>query len=291
MTTNRPPVFRFAPSPNGLLHLGHAYSALVNFEASKALGGRFLLRIEDTDTSRSRPQFEQAIFDDLTWLGIKWEEPVRRQSEHFPDYRTALDVLETEGLTYRSYLTRSDIARIVESFEEDGAQWPRDPDGAPHFPGRAYEEQASIDDGSYNVRLDVQACLDHVGASLFWEEAAGADFQSPDLIDADPAAWSDIILARRDAPVSYNLAVVVDDALQGITHVVRGGDVREATAIHCLLQDLLGLPKPVYHHHRLILDESGRKLSKSKQDTSLASLRAAGLQPQDIRRMVGLDEG
>lgn len=283
-----PPVFRFAPSPNGFLHLGHAYSALLNYNAAKAMGGRFLLRIEDTDTTRSRPEFEQAIFDDLHWLGIEWEQPVRCQSEHFDDYKPVLEKLENAGLSYRSNLTRSNIKHIVESFEKSGGVWPRDPDGAPFFPGRAYEGRASIDDGSHTVRLDVAACVQYVDRHFTWQEAAGPEFGALSECKAAPQLWSDILLVRRDAPVSYNLAVVLDDAIQGVTHVVRGEDIREATSIHRLLQEVLELPQPMYHHHRLIFDDDGRKLSKSKQDTSLASLRAAGFTAQDIRKKVGL---
>lgn len=286
-----PPVFRFAPSPNGLLHLGHAYSALLNFDAARALGGRFLLRIEDTDITRARPEFEQAIFNDLQWLGIEWEEPVRRQSDHFADYQSAMDKLEVEGLVYRSYLTRSDIKRIVEAYEAKGRLWPRDPDGAPHFPGRQHEEQNAHDGNSYIVRLDVDAALQKVGRHLCWQEASDSHFLKVTDVVAEPAKWSDIILVRRDAPASYNLAVVVDDAIQGVTHIVRGKDIYEATSVQRLLQELLGLPQPAYYHHSLICDDNGRKLSKSRQDTSLASLRAGGATPDDIRALVGLTGG
>jgi glutamyl-Q tRNA(Asp) synthetase len=286
-----PPVFRFAPSPNGLLHLGHAYSALLNFDTAKALGGRFLLRIEDTDLTRARPEFEQAIFDDLQWLGIEWEEPVRQQSDHFADYQSAMDKLEAEGLVYRSYLTRSDIKRIVEDYENKGRQWPRDPDGAPHFPGRDYEEQSARDGDSHTVRLDVDAASRKVGRHLFWQEAADSHFSKMIEVVAEPAKWSDFILVRRDAPASYNLAVVIDDAIQGVTHIVRGKDIYEATSVQRLLQELLGLPQPAYYHHSLICDDNGRKLSKSRQDTSLTSLRAGGATPDDIRALVGLTGG
>ncbi|KPB00227.1 tRNA glutamyl-Q(34) synthetase GluQRS [Ahrensia marina] len=286
-----PPVFRFAPSPNGLLHLGHAYSALLNFDTAKALGGRFLLRIEDTDLTRARPEFEQAIFDDLQWLGIKWEEPVRRQSDHFADYQSAMGKLEAEGIVYRSYLTRSDIKRIVEAYEAKGCLWPRDPDGAPHFPGRQHEEQNAHDGDSYTVRLDIDAALRKVGRNLFWQEASDNHFSKVTNVMAEPAKWSDIILVRRDAPASYNLAVVIDDAIQGVTHIVRGKDIYEATSVQRLLQELLGLPQPAYYHHSLICDDNGRKLSKSRDDTSLASLRAGGATPDDIRALVGLTGG
>lgn len=281
------PVFRFAPSPNGLLHLGHAYSALVNHAMAKAAGGRFLLRIEDIDRARCTPALEARMLDDLRWLGLEWEEPVRRQSDHFDDYRAALDTLVGAGLAYRSAMSRGDVRRFVDAQERAGAVWPRDPDGAPLFPGRAHDPGGQ--GGAW--RLDVAAALDHLGgaAALGWtEEGAGPEGETGRQA-ADPSAWGDFVLARRDTPTSYHLSVVVDDALQGITHVVRGRDLFAATAAHVLLQALFGLPRPVYRHHDLIVDEAnGRKLSKSLGDTALASLRAAGATPGDIRRMVGL---
>lgn len=279
-----PPVFRFAPSPNGALHLGHAYSAIINFEMARAMGGRFLVRVEDIDQQRCTPALTRAMLDDLAWLGLVWEEPVRLQSAHFADYQAALETLENEGFLYRSSLTRGDIRRIAQAHEEEGGEWPRDPDGALLFPGRDYETDADHSD-SFNLRLDMKAAVARVGDALSWREYDG---QHEELIVANPAQWGDVILARRDTPTSYHLAVVVDDALQNVNHVVRGRDLFEATAVHILLQKLLGLPEPIYHHHDLILDADGEKLSKSRGDTSLRALRDAGLKPSDIRRMIGL---
>jgi glutamyl-Q tRNA(Asp) synthetase len=282
-----PPVFRFAPSPNGYLHLGHALSALLNAEAARAAGGRLLLRIEDIDLARCRPEFEAAIYEDLAWLGIGWEQPVRRQSEHFDDYRAALARLEAMGLVYPSFESRAGIAALVEERERQGP-WPRDPDGAPLYPGAARdiapdERGRRIAAGeSYALRLDMAKAVRRAGA-LAWDEAGRG------TVAADPSAWGDIILARKDTPASYHLAVTVDDALQGVTDVVRGEDLFPSTSVHRLLQSLLGLAAPRYRHHRLILGSDGRKLSKSTAATALRQLRAEGLTPADIRRMVGLD--
>lgn len=281
--TPQQPVFRFAPSPNGALHLGHAYSALLNFKAAKEAGGRFLIRVEDIDRVRCTSALETAMFDDLTWLGLEWETPVRRQSEHFADYRQALELLEHEGLAYRSQLSRGDVKRIVEAEEARGIIWPRDPDGAPLFPGRKYEADRVDADGAFALRLDMKAALSRAGTNFTWCEGEPSTEQQ-----ADPSKWGDVVLARRDTPTSYNLSVVVDDALQGVTDVVRGVDLFDATAVHILLQKLLGLPQPNYMHHQLIMDDDGRKLAKSNKDTSLASLREAGLTLNDIKRMIGL---
>jgi len=284
------PTFRFAPSPNGLLHLGHAYSALLNRDLAHAAGGRFLLRIEDIDATRCRPEYEAAIYQDLAWLGLAWEEPVRRQSDQFEAYRSALARLDAMGLTYPSFESRAEIARLVAARDEQ-APWPRDPDGAPLYPGSAgalsAEERARrVAAGEpYALRLDVQAALARTGA-LDWREI-GPDGAGT-VIAADPAAWGDVVLARKETPTSYHLSVVIDDAAQGVTHVVRGSDLFAATSLHRLLQVLLGLPEPVYRHHRLILDTEGRKLAKSTRATGVRELRAAGATPADIRRMVGL---
>lgn len=282
------PVFRFAPSPNGLLHLGHAYSALLNMRMAQAANGRLLLRIEDIDTTRCTPALEAQMLEDLRWLGLEWEEPVRRQSDHFDDYRAALDRLADAGLAYRSSMSRGDVSRFVEAYEAGGAVWPRDPDGAPLFPGRAHDpgDEAGV------WRLDVAAALDHLGSSgdLGWMELGAGNAGETGWQGADPSVWGDFVLARRDTPTSYHLSVVVDDALQGVTHVVRGRDLFAATSAHVLLQALLGLPQPVYCHHDLIVDDAdGRKLSKSRGDTALASLRAAGSTPADIRRKIGVE--
>ncbi len=286
-------VFRFAPSPNGYLHLGHALSALLNFDMARRTGGRLLLRIEDIDAARCRPEYEAAIYQDLAWLGIDWEQPVRRQSEHFADYRNALQRLETMRLTFPSFETRSELARLV-SERESHARWPRDPDGVPVYPGAARgmasaEREARLSRGEpYAIRLDMGAATEWAGKLHWTETGAGPGGESGDIV-AEPAAWGDVILGRKDTPGSYHLAVVVDDALQGVTHVIRGQDLFSSTAVHRLLQALLGLSPPVYRHHRLILDADGRKLAKSTQATGLRELRAAGMTPRDIRRLVGLD--
>ena len=282
-----PPVFRFAPSPNGHLHLGHGLSAVMNADMARAAGGRLLLRIEDIDTARCRPEFEAAIYEDLGWLGLTWEQPVRRQSEHFDDYRAALGKLEAMGLIYPSFESRAEIAALVAEREKEGP-WPRDPDGAPLYPGgakslSAAERARRIGAGEpYALRLDMAAALARGGA-LSWEEAGSG------TIAADPAQWGDVILARKDTPASYHLAVTVDDAGQGITDVVRGQDLYHSTSVHRLIQSLLGFAAPRYHHHRLILDAEGRKLSKSTQATGLRELRGQGVTAAQIRKIVGLD--
>jgi glutamyl-Q tRNA(Asp) synthetase len=284
--------FRFAPSPNGYLHLGHALSALINFERARAAGGRFLLRIEDIDVSRCRDDYEQAIYEDLAWLGIVWEEPVRRQSDHFGEYATLLERLQDMGLVYASFESRADIARLVSTREAEGP-WPRDPDGTPLYPGhsaalRQSERDRRIAAGeSYALRLDVKAAMATVGP-LSWDEHGCGPGGETGRLKATPAVWGDVVLARKDAPTSYHLSVVIDDALQDITEVVRGQDLFAATSIHRLLQALLGLRPPAYRHHRLILGADGRKLSKSTGATALRSLRAGGATAADIRRLVGL---
>ena len=285
-----PPVFRFAPSPNGYLHLGHALSALLNADMAQAAAGRLLLRIEDIDATRCRPEYEAAIYEDLAWLGITWEKPVRRQSEHYDDYRAALAKLEAAGLIYPSFESRAEIAALVAAREP----WPRDPDGAPLYPGDAKslppsERARRINSGEpYALRLDMTAAIGRAVA-LTWNETGQGPCGENGTIAVDPAAWGDVILARKDTPTSYHLAVVVDDAVQGVTDVVRGQDLFQSTSVHRLLQNLLALPAPRYHHHRLILDEAGRKLSKSTQSTGLRELRAQGVSPDRIRRLVGLD--
>jgi glutamyl-Q tRNA(Asp) synthetase len=289
-----PPVFRFAPSPNGYLHLGHAYSVLLNCELARASGGRFLLRIEDIDATRCRPEFEQAIEEDLAWLGIAWEAPVRRQSEHLAEYRMALDRLSAMGLVYPSFESRAEVARLVTQREADaGRPWPRDPDGAPLYPGYAKElslaerDQLLARGMPYALRLDMAAAVARVGELSWRELGEGPDGQCG-AVAARSAAWGDVILARKEMPTSYHLSVVVDDALQGVTEVVRGQDLFHATSVHRLLQALLGLPAPVYRHHRLIRDADGHKLSKSNQATGLRALRAAGATPAEIRHRIGI---
>jgi glutamyl-Q tRNA(Asp) synthetase len=285
-------ILRFAPSPNGHLHLGHAYSALLNYDMARELGGRLLLRIEDIDPQRSRPDYEAAIYEDLAWLGITWQEPVRRQSEHFADYEAALEKLNASGLLYPSFESRAEIAALVAERERHG-RWPRDPDGAPLYPGRgrklsAAERKRRVEAGEpYALRLAIDAAVAQTGV-LTWTERGQGPHEQTGTVNAAPLMWGDVVVARKDMPTSYHLAVTVDDALQGVTDVVRGQDLFWSTSIHRLLQALLGLPEPVYHHHRLIPDAEGRKLSKSTPAQSLHDLRAAGASPQDIRRMVGL---
>jgi len=284
------PVFRFAPSPNGFLHLGHAFSALRNHDLARAAGGRFLLRIEDIDTTRCRPHFEAAIYEDLAWLGIRWEEPVRRQSEHLDAYRAALRRLEVDGLTYPSFESRAEIARMIAA--HDGASWPRDPDGVPLYPGAAKtmpaaERERLLREGaSFALRLDNAAAVRRAGA-LSWREDGSGPAGETGIIAAAPELWGDVVLARKDVPTSYHLSVVIDDAAQGVTDVVRGEDLFWATGLHRLLQALIGLPTPNYRHHHLIRDARGAKLAKSTQATALRALRAQGATPADIRRIVG----
>jgi glutamyl-Q tRNA(Asp) synthetase len=295
-----PPVFRFAPSPNGYLHLGHAYSALLNFDMARQAGGRFLLRIEDIDGFRCKPEFEAAIYRDLAWLGVTWEEPVRRQSAHFALYRDALERLSAQGLVYPSFESRADIAGLVKQREADGqrngtgnGQWPRDPDGAPIYPGTAKQLAPDVRDEllqsgvPYALRLDMAAAIARVG-DLGWSEHGRGPAGERGAVIAHPEAWGDVILARKETPTSYHLSVVIDDGLQGVTDVVRGHDLFWSTSVHRLLQALLDLPQPAYRHHRLVPDASGQKLSKSTGATGLRELRAGGATPTDIRRLVGL---
>jgi glutamyl-Q tRNA(Asp) synthetase len=273
-------VFRFAPSPNGFLHLGHAFSALMNFNLARECGGRFLLRIEDIDRARSKPEYEAAIYEDLSWLGLDWERPVRRQSEHFSDYAAALERLDALGLLYACDCTRGDIARHA---TEDS---PRDPDGALLYPGTCHDKPRRpawevLSSGDVALRLDMSAALRRAPSNLAWNEhGAGA-------IPAEPERWGDVVLARKDTPASYHLAVAVDDALQGVTDVVRGEDLFCATGLHRLLQHLLGLPAPSYRHHRLLRNAEGDKLSKSRLSRTLRDLRAEGASPAEARAMAG----
>lgn len=282
------PVLRFAPSPNGPLHLGHVLSALTGFDMAQRLGGRFLVRIEDIDVTRCRAELVAGILDDLAWLGIAWEEPVLRQSAHFSTYRAAADRLLARGLLYPCFATRTDIAASATDV---------DPDGAPLNPGvhrqlSAAEVAARQAAGEpFALRIHMDRARDELERLTGSRRVAFTELDEvgrPQRVEMDPAEWGDAVVVRKDVPASYHLAVAVDDARQGVTHVTRGRDLYAATAVHRLLQVLLGLPEPVYHHHRLLTDAAGRKLSKSAGDTGLAALRAAGADPQEVRRLVGL---
>lgn len=276
------PVFRFAPSPNGFLHLGHAYSVLVNARMAKETGGRFLIRIEDIDRVRCTDALVQACLNDLEWLGLRWEEPVLCQSTQFARYQQAAEALKAQGLLYACTCTRSDIAKAT------GEGAPRDPDGALIYPGTCRGRGVVSSPAAW--RLDMQKALTELGGqALTWRE------EGPDAVGiaksrevlAEPARWGDVVLVRKEIPTSYHLAVVLDDALQGITHVVRGQDLYAATALHRLLQRLLCLPEPVYHHHALLLDEEGKKLAKSAASMPIRQLRADGVSANEIRRRLG----
>ena len=272
-------VTRFAPSPTGRLHAGHAYSALLAHDRARREGGRFLLRIEDIDTTRARPEWVQGIFEDLSWLGLEWEEPVRFQSAHMADYAAALERLKTMGLLYPCFCTRRDIRAAIAA----SASAPHGPLGT-IYPGTcrelsAKERSARIAAGeNYALRLDVVQAVSLIGgAPLEWSDERHGRQR------VDVAAFGDVVLARKDIPVSYHLAVTVDDALQGISHVIRGEDLLAATAVHRLLQALLGLPVPVYRHHALLRDDSGRRLAKRDGAETLADLRARGVKPAEFR--------
>jgi glutamyl-Q tRNA(Asp) synthetase len=272
-------VTRFAPSPTGHLHLGHASSALFAFRAVRDGGGRFLLRIEDIDRTRCRPEFESAVKEDLAWLGLTWEEPVRRQSEHFGDYRAALDRLEGMGLLYPCFCTRRQVqAEIAAS-----PAAPHGPDG-PLYPGTcralaAPERARRIAAGApYAIRLDAAAAIRRCGALHWHDRRRGRQAAAPERL-------GDVVLARKEVPASYHLAVTVDDALQGVTLVTRGEDLFEATHVHRLLQALLDLPVPEYHHHPLLTGADGKRLAKRDRSATLRELRAAGRTPAEVLAM------
>lgn len=285
-------VTRFAPSPSGLLHLGHAYSALTAFDAARKAGGRFLLRIEDIDTTRSRPEFEQAIYDDLAWLGVTWENPVRRQSQHLSDYAAALDRLRELGVLYRCFLTRKEIAEQSASAPHGEGEGP---DGivyrGPAHPMSSDEEQTRLAQGQpYAWRLSMRYSQDLLGEDfarlVFIEQLTGSNEEQ--IVAAQPESHGDVILGRKDTPASYHIAVVRDDAMQRVTHVIRGEDLRASTHIHTLLQKLLGLPTPIYRHHRLLTGPDGKRYAKRDRSLTLASLRADGVTPAEIRARIGL---
>jgi len=277
-------VTRFAPSPTGYLHRGHAFSALAAYEAAREAGGRFLLRLEDIDRTRCRPEFEAAIDEDLAWLGLDWERPVRRQSDHMADYGAALRDLAERGLVYRCFKTRREVAEAIEA--------------APHGAMEAYvgaalppaEEAARVAAGEpYGWRLSLAAAeraLGGFGALAFVEEGGGPAGETG-LIAARPQLGGDVVLARKDVGVAYHLAVVHDDALQGVTHVIRGQDLFEAAHVQRLLQALLGYPAPVYRHHRLLAGADGKRLAKRDRAETLRELRARGMTPQGLRSELG----
>jgi len=272
-----PYITRFAPSPTGRLHKGHAFSAWLAYKAAQKNNGHFLLRIEDIDTTRCKPEFIDAIFEDLSWLGLQWETPVRQQSQHFDDYQAALEELKNMGLVYPCFCTRKEIQAEISRSKSA----PHGPDG-PIYPRLCHskskeERQRLIASGAAHAwRLDLPAALEHIDTSLIWQdEISGA-------ITATPEELGDIVLARKDTPTSYHLSVVVDDALQNITHVVRGEDLFHATHIHIVLQKLLGLPTPTYHHHGLLLDENGERFAKRNKSVTLQEIRNSGVSPANL---------
>jgi glutamyl-Q tRNA(Asp) synthetase len=274
-------VTRFAPSPTGYLHLGHAYSALLAWRRAREVGGRFLVRLEDIDATRCRAEFADAALADLAWLGIDWDGAVRRQSAHFADYRAALDRLAARGLVYPCFCTR---AAIQAEIARAGSA-PHGPEG-PLYPGTCRgrdgdERRARIAAGdAFALRLDVGRAFAGVGELDWIDEQA-------ETVRADPASHGDVVLARKEVPTSYHLAVTVDDALQGVTLVTRGEDLFTATHIHRLLQALLGLPVPRYHHHKLLTDARGRRYAKRDRALTLRALREAGSSPAEVRALAG----
>ncbi|MEX2200119.1 MAG: tRNA glutamyl-Q(34) synthetase GluQRS [Dongiaceae bacterium] len=275
-------VTRFAPSPTGYLHLGHAASALVGFEAARTAGddGRFLLRIEDIDRARCRPEFEAAIFEDLAWLGLDWERPVRRQSDHMADYRTALDRLDAMGLLYPCFCTRKDIADAVSAphllrLGPEGPVYP----GTCRDLGAAERKDRVATGQPFAMRLDVDKAA-RLAGTLKWQE------KDEGPVPVDPLLFGDVVLARKDVPTSYHLSVTVDDARQQVTLVTRGRDLFAATHVHRLLQALLDLPAPLYHHHALIVDSTGQRLAKRHDAMAIRALRAAGETPASVRATI-----
>jgi glutamyl-Q tRNA(Asp) synthetase len=275
---------RFAPSPTGFLHLGHAFSALTAWRRARAAGGRFLLRLEDIDSGRCRAEFSEAILFDLAWLGLDWDGEVRAQSAHFPDYRATLDALDARGLLYPCFCTRADILREI----GDSAVAPHTPDGAPLYPGTcralpADIRAARIANGMpHALRLDMTRAMALIGTDHLTFEEEGTE-----IVACAPEKFGDLVLARKDAPASYHLCVTHDDALQGVTLVTRGQDLMAATDVQRLLQALMGWPAPVYAHHRLLTDASGRRLAKRDHAATLRDLRARGVSPAAARAMAG----
>lgn len=276
---------RFAPSPTGPLHLGHAYSALMGFDAAQAAGGQFFLRIEDIDQTRARKKWEDQIFDDLSWLGIAWQPEVLRQSQRMDAYKTAIAKLDDLGLLYSCSCNRKDIENATTAPQEGGAT--HGPDGL-IYPGTCRARCGIRPD--HAVRLDVAAAVEKLDVRFLTYHEIGQGNDNLVTIDAQKLAeWiGDIVIARRDMGTSYHLSVVVDDAAQNITHVTRGEDLIDATAVHVLLQTLLGVGTPIYRHHKLIRDENGKRLAKRDDARAIATYRKEGRTPQDIRKLVGL---
>ncbi|MGE0259134.1 MAG: tRNA glutamyl-Q(34) synthetase GluQRS [Alphaproteobacteria bacterium] len=279
MTISLPPrqpvVTRFAPSPTGYLHLGHVRSALEGWRAARDAGGRFLLRLEDIDATRCRPEYTEAILEDLAWLGLDWDGPVRRQSEHLSDYRAALNRLDDQGLLYPCFCTRREIRDEIAQaggapHGEHGARYP----GICRRLDAAEREKRRTAASDYALRLDVGAALERTGPLAWYEDGR--------RIEADPAALGDVVVARKEVPTSYHLAVTLDDALQGVTLVTRGIDLFEATHIHRLLQALLGLPTPRYRHHRLLTDARGRRLAKRDKALTIRAMRESGMTAAEL---------
>ncbi len=281
MSSTQKTSVRFAPSPNGYLHLGHAFSAFFAYDKAGQAGSDFILRIEDIDTNRCNKTLEQQIYKDLEWIGIKWETPVRRQSDHWDDYRTALNKLDRLNLLYPCFCTRKDIKEEVDR----SLSAPHGPEGI-IYPGlcknlsketRAKKIEAGL---PYTLRLDLEKALKHINKPLYWfDEEKGKQ-------EAHPHEIGDAVLMRKDIPTSYHLSVVVDDHLQGITHVTRGEDLFYATHMHRVLQELLGYEPPLYHHHRLITDKNGKRFAKRNQSLSIKTLRENGYTPDDVKRMI-----
>ncbi|SDG20982.1 tRNA glutamyl-Q(34) synthetase GluQRS [Alloyangia pacifica] len=286
---------RFAPSPTGPLHLGHAYSALLAEGMARASGGAFLLRIEDIDSTRSRAHWEAQIYDDLHWLGLRWDEAPMRQSDRLPAYEAALDNLWARELIYPCHCTRRDI-QAAAAAPQEGAEPAYGPDGLV-YPGTCRDRLAPGYGATPRphgaaLRLDMARALEQIGFGMWFEESGAGPDGETGRITLSPAQLlarvGDVVLSRRDFPGSYHLSVVLDDAAQAITHVVRGRDLFEATAIHVILQRLLNIVTPVYHHHALIRDERGKRLAKRDDARAIATYREGGATPEDIRRMVGL---
>jgi glutamyl-Q tRNA(Asp) synthetase len=282
-------VTRFAPSPTGYLHLGHAFAAIM--AARTALGGRFLLRIEDIDATRCRPEFEDAIFEDLTWLGLVWEHPVLRQSSRFDAYRAALDRLETQELLYPCFCTRAEIAAEIARASEAPHNTSLGPlvySGTCRYLTKERRETRMASGAPYALRIDAAKATAAVGSLSFEERGTGPNGERG-TVAVNPLLFGDVVLARKEMPASYHLSVAVDDAFEGVTLVTRGNDLFAATHIQRVLQALLALPAPAYAHHKLILDETGRKFSKRDNAVTLRAMRRSGVTPAEIRKQLGVN--